>query len=135
MAYHPPSRNRGFSLVELLIVISIIGFLATMGIVVYSGTMRDSRNARRRVELEKYRSALELFRSNQSSGSYPTTLNLLVPTYIQAVNADPLGVAYVYAPLPVGCSSGGPTFCTTYTLTIPAEPAAAPAMVVTPNSL
>ncbi|MFO0703549.1 MAG: prepilin-type N-terminal cleavage/methylation domain-containing protein [Patescibacteria group bacterium] len=69
----------GFTLIELIIGITIVGVLATMGTVVYSNSMATSRDARRRSDLEQIRSALELFRSNSGTSLYPTNVLSITP--------------------------------------------------------
>ena len=63
--------KEAFTLVEIIIVISIIALIATIGIGSYSALNKNARNARRKTDLEQVRSALELYKSN--NGVYPTT--------------------------------------------------------------
>jgi len=109
------NARSGFTFLELVIVISIIGVLSAMFISSYSSTIKKSRDAKRRGDIEEIRSALEVYRI--SNGGYPLSLNgLLAPTvYLQRLPADPLsgqGYSYRYEPL-VGCDNSL-TLCTTY---------------------
>lgn len=54
-------RSHGFTLVELLIVITIIGILAGIGIGSYIGQLVKARDTRRKADLEQIRSALEMY--------------------------------------------------------------------------
>ena len=63
----------GFTLVELLVVITIIALLATVGLVSYSSATKNARDARRLSDLERVRQALVLRRSDK--GSYPSGTN------------------------------------------------------------
>lgn len=91
--------KRGFTLVELLVVITIIALLTTMGLVIYQNSVRKGRDGRRQTDLEQIRSALELYRSD--IGWYPAALSTLTPptnSYIQAIPTDPKSNTYKYAP-------------------------------------
>jgi len=63
-------KRSGFTLIEVLIVATIISLLASVGITSYSSFNQSSRDARRKADLEQVRGALELYRSNNSA--YPT---------------------------------------------------------------
>ncbi len=62
----------GFTLVEILIVCTIIGILLGVGAVSYSSISKGSRDARRKADLEQMRAALEMYRN--TVGNYPTTV-------------------------------------------------------------
>ena len=108
------TNKRGFTLVELLIVISVIGLLSSMTVFTnISKNLQRSRDGRRQTDIEAIRSALEIYRSDKSS--YPTSTNGL-SGYITTVPTDPsTKAAYVYTVSPAGCD-GVATKCTTYTL-------------------
>lgn len=57
----PKSINNpeGFTLVELLVVISIIAILSIIGITVFTGVQKSSRDARRKGDIEAIAKALE----------------------------------------------------------------------------
>lgn len=71
-------QNFGFTLVELLVVISIIGVLIGLSIFALQGARVSSRDARRKADLELVRSGIELYRSD--CNKYPTTSTPSNPT-------------------------------------------------------
>ncbi len=98
-------KSKGFTLVELLIVISIIGVLTTLLMANFIGVRQRARDAQRKSDLRQIQSAMELFRSDQ--GSYPTAIPNCVSgnsiktnsectgsTYMQKVPKDPSGSSY-----------------------------------------
>jgi len=76
-------RRRGFTLVELLAVVSIMGILATIGLTSFLGHMRQARTAEVRATVQAISAAQERFRAEHlqyfdvSGGDltryYPTT--------------------------------------------------------------
>ena len=83
-------RNRkGFTLVELLVVVVIIGVLATIGIQTYSNATDRGNLATAKANLRTTMSALELYRID--NGRYPKDktadstegLAKLVPNYLK----------------------------------------------------
>lgn len=71
-------RSReGFSFIEILVVVTIIGIITTIGMVTYTGFMKQSRDAKRKGDLEQIRGALEMYKSKNNV--YPTALDLATP--------------------------------------------------------
>lgn len=60
----------GFTLVELLIVIALIGVLTVIGFTSYENTQRVARDSRRVSDLKTIQNALEAYNSD-NSGAYP----------------------------------------------------------------
>ena len=56
--------QRAFTLVELLVVITIIGILASIGLTAFSSSQARTRDAKRKSDLKSISSALELFYSD-----------------------------------------------------------------------
>ena len=59
----------GFTIVELLIVIVVIGILAAVSIVAYSGIQGRARDSQRLQDIATIRKALEMYKTEQ--GRYP----------------------------------------------------------------
>ncbi|RJR15199.1 prepilin-type N-terminal cleavage/methylation domain-containing protein [Candidatus Microgenomates bacterium] len=66
-------KESGFTLIEMMVVIGIIGILAVAGMSSFVGTLRKSRDAKRKSDLEQIRVALELYKSSNSSYPAATT--------------------------------------------------------------
>ncbi len=60
----------GFTLVELLVVISIIGVLAGIVLVSYTSSQKQARDTQRKSDIKQYQLALEGF-ANKYGGLYP----------------------------------------------------------------
>lgn len=63
--------KKGFTLVELLVVVSIIGVLATLVLVSFGPIQKQARDTQRRSDVKEYRNALESF-ANKEDGLYPS---------------------------------------------------------------
>ncbi len=61
--------KRGFTLIELLVTVSIMAILMAIGIASYATVNVQSRNTKRKSDVEGLRSALEMYRADV--GSYP----------------------------------------------------------------
>jgi prepilin-type N-terminal cleavage/methylation domain-containing protein len=89
------NKQKGFTLFETLVVISIIVLITAAVMVNFSGISQKARDGRRKSDLEKIRTALEMAR--QVTGSYPATKEELATAYISALPGDPkTGYVYVY---------------------------------------
>lgn len=95
------SKKNGFTLLELLIVIAIIGVLSTLLMVNFIGIRQRARDGVRKSDISQIRSALEEYRADQ--GNYPTTIancgnSFTSPDgsiiYMQKIPCDPLGASY-----------------------------------------
>ena len=64
------TRQAGFTIVELLIVIVVIGILAALVIVTFSGIQQKARNTERQTDIKAIHGHLESFYAQNGSG-YP----------------------------------------------------------------
>lgn len=65
------TNNKGFTLVELMVVVSIVAILSVVGVTVYSGIQTRARDAARRADIDAIANALEV---NKVSGGVYTQL-------------------------------------------------------------
>ena len=63
------SKFRGFTVVELLVVIVVIGILSTVAAVSYRGVQRDARDSERETDIQIIMASLERF--YDENGHYP----------------------------------------------------------------
>ncbi len=67
--------RRGFTIVELLIVVIVIAILATIVVVAYQGITENARNSALQADLSQAASKIEIFRVENSSELYPAALS------------------------------------------------------------
>lgn len=96
-----------------MIVITLMSVLTVTGIAAYTGSLKAGRDARRKADIEQLRSALELYRSDNSS--YPVALPTLDPgasgkKYITLPKDPSNNQNYYYNPT----CAGSPSICDTY---------------------
>lgn len=79
-------RVRGFSLVELLIVITITVLLMSIGLISYTQAGIRSRDGKRQQDLETIRQGLVLYRldnGNYPAGPFATMMSTLSANYLK----------------------------------------------------
>lgn len=101
--------KRGFTIVELLIVIVVIAILAAITIVAYNGIQQRARDAQRVSDLSQMEKALKLYGVDNAvlpscggfwycastptkpanNGDYASLAAALVPNYISKISLDP----------------------------------------------
>ena len=79
---------KGFTLIELMIVVSIVGILATIAVPSYQSSVIKAREAVLRQDLFTMRELLDHHRADK--GKYPPSLDGLVTAgYLRAIPKDP----------------------------------------------
>ena len=89
--------RRGFSFIEVMIVVVIIGILAGAVTLSTRHFMDKAKQNRARADLSTYKSALAAFYAD--NGRYPSNdegLASLAPKYVEKVHGDPWGHPYQY---------------------------------------
>lgn len=81
-------NKNGFTLIELIVSVTIIAVLTVAGVISYGGASKKSRDSRRMADLEKIRIALELYRQG-TGNSYPANTSSLETAYLQQRPVDP----------------------------------------------
>lgn len=109
--FKPITMKKGYTLIELVVAMTIIALLFTVGVVSYTKANERSRNAKRKNDIEQIRSALEMYRVDK--GSYPDLAcsapcstwssasalsSLLIPDFMPSIPADPGTGDYQYLP-------------------------------------
>lgn len=119
-------RSIGFTLIEVLVVVAILSILAAIIISTFDSLQRNSRDARRKLDLAVIQSALEQYHADQNN--YPvlgnvglgTTAPLVSPdnlrVYLKNLPLDPTGtVQYGYQSMPSDCTNlSNESLCTKY---------------------
>lgn len=100
--------TKGFTLLELLVVISLIGFLMGVGAVSYSKAQKDTRDARRKSDMKATQNGFEEFYGKNTR--YPQNASEANTAIIGGLPADPKNNGnYVYT---IGYdASEGLTYC------------------------
>ncbi len=102
------NKRSGFTLLELLIVIAIIGILASLAAVSYSSAQRRARDSQRQADLKAIQNALEQYYAD-NDGNYPGgDCDPGVGYLPDGIPADPkTGVLYPSST----CTTGAYRFC------------------------
>jgi general secretion pathway protein G len=108
---HPGRNVRGFTLIEIMVVVIIIGLLAAVVVPQFLGRVDDARISKAKQDIQAIETALTMFKLDNFT--YPSTdmgLRALVEKpgdssirnwraggYLKRVNKDPWGNDYQYA--------------------------------------
>jgi prepilin-type N-terminal cleavage/methylation domain-containing protein len=94
-------RQAGFTLIEMLVVVAIIGLLSSVVLVGIGPARSRARDARRIADIRQVQNGLESYHSE--SGRYPTVNQFYgrgTPAVIPGLPTDPQGGSYTYISAP-----------------------------------
>ncbi|HHY95977.1 MAG TPA: prepilin-type N-terminal cleavage/methylation domain-containing protein [Firmicutes bacterium] len=80
-------KEEGFTLVELMVVIIILGALVAIAVPMYTGSKKDAVEKACQANLRTLEGAIAQYRA--VNGAYPVNLAALVPDFIKAVPKCP----------------------------------------------
>lgn len=82
-------KDAGFTLLELMIVMAIIGILATLAVPSFIGALRSTREAVLKSDLQTMRTAIDSYTEDKQKG--PQSLQDLVDNgYLRTIPVDPM---------------------------------------------
>lgn len=106
--YLARKRKSGFTMIEVLIVLSIIGIFSTAGVIGFQTSQAKARDAQRKGDLAKIKVAFEDYYNDNSC--YPDSSVLAncgqpFSSYLNSIPCDPItGEAYKYVPNTNSCT-------------------------------
>jgi general secretion pathway protein G len=81
-------RQRGFTLIEVLIVIVLVVILASIGLATYTNSVRRAREATLKEDLFRMRDAMDQYYADKNK--WPSSLqDLVTDGYLRAIPKDP----------------------------------------------
>lgn len=90
--------QRGFTLMELMIVIALVAILMAVGASSYFASIKTGRDTQRKGDVKQVQKALEEYYAD--TNEYPNNCSGLQPSYLpQGMPKDPLGSDYIGASL------------------------------------
>lgn len=101
-------RGAGFTLLEMMLVVLIIGMLATVSVVAIGSRLNSARESTTKVKLSELKTALLSYQMDYAA--YPERLEALVPKYLEKVPKDGWNRDFFYSPSGATDPLGAPRF-------------------------
>ena len=93
---HKQRNQNGFTLVELMITIVIVGVLASVAIPLYQANVKRAKASEADAALGSVRTAMRVYYAE--NGSYPTQVTYLAPWQLTGVDVDSADMVGRYFP-------------------------------------
>ncbi|HVU62390.1 MAG TPA: type II secretion system protein GspG [Phycisphaerales bacterium] len=97
---NPRKRSKGFTLLEMMLVVVIIGVLMSVAVYSFAGRSDQAKKAASMLSMKTIGSSVKQYYGEKSV--YPSRLEDLVPNYIEKVYVDGWKRPFVYAVTPGG---------------------------------
>jgi general secretion pathway protein G len=89
MGQNTPTGDEGFTLIEVIIVLTLIGILVGLGLPQFQSAGRRAREAVLKEDLFQFRKVIDQYRTDK--GKYPTSLQTLADEhYLRTIPIDPM---------------------------------------------
>ena len=92
------SGEDGFTLIELMVVVVIIGILASILVTNVMGRVEKAKESRSMMDLDAIATACRIYKLDNDEGKWPQSLNDLIEYGISADAEDPWGGEYRITP-------------------------------------
>ena len=83
--------KQGFTLIELMVVIAIMGLLMAAGLAAYVNAQKTARDARRVQDVKSIQDAAEQFKAASATSVYPATLAAMAANFSTGTPTPPTG--------------------------------------------